>query len=164
VLTLAPDRGSCADRIVARGAAFPASRAVTLSAVQTGPGSARSSAYRVFTRPIAGANGAFTVEFALPPIAPHGCGHCGVNGCGADPTGERYTITAIGDAGPGGGGAAVARAVFTVTSASLPLPAAPRTGGGGLAGGPPPLPWSPGLALPVLVALGGMLFVRRRAR
>ena len=130
--------------------------------MQTGPGSLHSPAYRVFAHPTAAADGTFAVEFALPPVAPHGCGQCGVNGCGADPTGEQYTITAIADRAPGDPSVAVARAAFTVTSPALPPSAPPRVGGRGARGDA--LPWSPGTALVALAVLGGMSVVWRRRR
>lgn len=152
VLTLLPDRGPCTERIVARGTQFPVGRAVTLTALQTGPGSGRSSAYRVFARPIVAANGAFSVAFTLPPIAPHGCGQCGVNGCRADPTGEQYTITAISDRGPSGESAVVARTTFTVDSATLP-PVMPRAGGGAPGGALAPIGLLAGIALLAIVGV-----------
>ena len=159
MLTLTPTRGSCLDRVLARGARFPAGRAVTLTAVQTGPGSGRSPAYRVIARPTAAADGAFAVEFALPPVAPHGCGQCGAGGCGADPTGEEYTITAIVDRAPGDPRVAVARAAFTATSPALPPAAVPRAGDGGARGQAAP-PWR--VTFGLLALAGGAGVVRRR--
>lgn len=112
VLTLEPEDGLCTDRVVVRGVGFPPGETVTLTAVQSAPFG--SGATVVFAKASAD-DGSFAAEVLPEAVAVHGCGKCGITGCGADPTEEQYRIAAIGE------GTAVARATFTVAGPFPPL-------------------------------------------
>lgn len=137
-VALDPERGPCSSRITARGVGFPTGQPLTLYSTQfDGPPDAptgMSNAYITVARPVAAADGSFAVAFDLPPLAVHGCGKCGIRGCGADPSGEQYRIVAISDTLANGRNV-VAGAAFTVNAPALPPHAMPRAGGGGGASG-----------------------------
>jgi hypothetical protein len=123
-LTLDPEGGLCTDRVVVRGEGFLPNEVVTLTGLQTAP--FEIGAVAVFAR-VAAEGGSFTAEFVPEAVAVQGCGKCGVNGCSADPTGEEYRITAVGEAAPGGAGVTIARTLFTVAGPLPPL-CFPETG------------------------------------
>lgn len=153
-LALEPREGVCAapePRVVARGALFPPGKTIQFNVSSGAP--ARGGQSGASPLLIVADDGTVAAQLPLP-------------GCGPEtPPGTEYLVVALTDVIPGRGGTLLARATFTVTPATAPLPGLPATGGGGawprasLLGG-----WlAAGMAVALLgVALGGGR-ARRRA-
>lgn len=116
LLTVEPDRASCADRVFIRGTNFPPGQVVNLTAR-----AGRSDVVIRFASLPVTVDGTFVLQMDLQRIEPA----CGVSGGPQVTDGTPYTILATTDDRQS---TALASATFILTTSSTPLPGLPNTG------------------------------------